>query len=207
MGLLSAEREAILRAVPHDAAQSGALRFTERMTRVLTVPLKYQIQRALREFPELESQPITVGLTRSSGVDGIAYAEQSLIRLHVRRGRVSSFTIGHELTHLLQTPGLGIVPSGEIPCDIWTLARSEVFLDGKPGYLPIPCRREDWSHHAHAVRRLCLRAIEERRRNRRYMVWLQHHIRAYFARPVPLTLFDMGGHSTASPVDRMLHDV
>ena len=88
-----------------DAAQSGSLRFTGRMTRVLTAPLKYQIQRALREFPELESQHITVGLTRSSGVHGIAYAEHRLIRLHVRRGRVSSFTIGHELTHLLQTLG------------------------------------------------------------------------------------------------------
>lgn len=83
-----------------------------------------------------------------------------------------------------QTPGLGSVPSGEIPCDIWTLARSDVFLDEKPCYLPIPCRREDWSRHAQAVRRLCLRAIEERRRNRRYMVWLQHHIRAYFGQPV-----------------------
>ena len=39
--------------------------------------------------------------------------------------------------HLLQRPCLGIVPAGEMQCDIWTLARSELFLDEKPCYLEL----------------------------------------------------------------------
>ena len=142
------------------------------MQRVLTADVQHRIERSVAQFPELTSQKITVGLTRSA--DGTAEAEKMVIRLNVRpRKSVSYFTIGHELTHLLQSGGLGLVPSGEIPCDVWTLARCELFLDDRPTYL---CShlwtRQNWPHHAQTARNLCVRAIELRKTNRRYLVWL-----------------------------------
>jgi hypothetical protein len=142
------------------------------MQRVLTADVQYRIERSVAQFPELTGMQITVGLTRSA--DGTAEAENMIIRLNVRqRKSVSYFTIGHELTHLLQSGGLGLVPSGEIPCDVWALARSELFLDDRPSYL---CShlwtRQNWPHYAHTVRTLCVQAIELRNTNRRYLVWL-----------------------------------
>jgi hypothetical protein len=142
------------------------------MRRVLTASVQHRIERSIAQFPELTGRTITVGLTRSA--DGTAEAENMTIRLNVRqRKSVSYFTIGHELTHLLQSGGLGMVPSGEIPCDVWTLARCELFLDDRPTYL---CShlwtQQNWPHQAQTVRNLCLQAIEVRKTNRRYLVWL-----------------------------------
>ncbi len=85
-----------------------------------------------------------------------------------------------------------IGPSGEVQCDIWTLARDPLFLDEKPCYLEVDCDGRKWRRHAHAVRELCRRAIEVRRRNRRYIVWLREQLSAYFGRPDPEqpSLFD-----------------
>ena len=68
----------------------------------------------LGEFPELGDRKVTVGLTATPGVDGLAVADEMLVRLNVNRRRVPYFTIGHELMHLLQRPGLGVVPAGEV---------------------------------------------------------------------------------------------
>ncbi len=163
---------------------------TAPMTAVISPELRYQIGRALEEFPELGDRTVTVGLTAMPGIDGLAVAEEMRVRLNVNRRRVSYFTIGHELMHLLQRPGLGIVPAGEVQCDIWTLARSELFLDEKPCYLELACRRRAWPRHAHTVRRLCRQALDVRRRDRRYILWLTNQLRAHFDGPAPLPLFD-----------------
>ena len=108
-----------------------------------------------------------------------------MIRLNPRRrAGVTYFTIGHELTHLLQWPGPGIIPYGEVQCDIWTLARSELLLDDAPTYLcPHLWTRENWPLCAQPVRELCLRAIELRKSNRRYRMWLEHEIEGKFRTP------------------------
>jgi hypothetical protein len=142
------------------------------MRKVLNADVERRLERSLVEFPELTGLNILVG--RTTCADGTASARRMCIRLNVRRRRpVSYFTIGHELTHLLQSGGLGLVPAGEVQCDVWTLARSELFLDDPPSYL---CShlwsRENWPVHACAVRALCMRAIEIRQSNRRYLVWL-----------------------------------
>jgi len=166
------------------------------MERVATPDLAGRLQRALALFPELDGRKITVGLTSNPRLHGSAEAENWLIRLNpTRRSGSSYFTIGHELTHLLQKPGLGLVPAGEVQCDIWTLARSDLFLDDMPSYLRVPCRRRAWPVHARAVRSLCIRAIDERRRHRLYIVWLEREIRQYFAQPPPITLLDLLGAS------------
>src|SRR5262245_35031019 len=106
-----------------------------------------------------------------------------VIRLNTRqRSGMTYFTIAHELTHLLQKPGLGTVPNGEIQCDIFTLARSPLFMDDMPTYLPgLRCGKREWKHHAAAVRDLCLQAIEIRSFRRTYIAWLTHAIDRYFA--------------------------
>jgi len=152
--------------------------------------LRYQLIRAFREFPELGGRNVTVGLTSMRGVDGLAVPGEMVIRLNATRRRVSYFTIGHELTHLLQRPGLGVIPSGEVQCDIWTLARSDLFLDDRPTYLKVACSAREWPRHAPVVRRLCREALAVRRRDRRYIVWLAQQLRAYFERPIALPLFD-----------------
>ena len=167
---------------------------TAPMAAVATPELVSRLRRALSLFPELGDEPVTVGVTASRKLDGLAYPSERLIRLNpYRRKRVPYFTIGHELTHLVQPPGLALIPSGEVQCDIWTLARDPLFLDEKPCYLELDCDGRKWRRHAHAVRALCLRAIEVRQRNRRYIIWLRAQLADYFGRPVPAqpTLFGM----------------
>jgi hypothetical protein len=149
------------------------IHYTKSMLPVVTPELHDRLECSLNEFPELAHERITVGRTRSAA--GIAEAGNMLIRLYVSRRRpVSYFTIGHELTHLLQSDGLKLVPSGEIQCDVWTLARSEVFLDDRPYYLGGRLWSDsNWPRHAHSVRQLCIQAIELRRTNRQYLAWLK----------------------------------
>src|SRR5712692_7604191 len=91
-----------------------SFQYTVPMQHVLTADVQHRIERSVAQFPELTGKKITIGLTRSA--DGTADAENMIIQLNVRRHTsVSYFTIGHELTHLLQSGGLGMVPSGEIP--------------------------------------------------------------------------------------------
>ncbi len=163
------------------------------MAAVATPELVSRLERALALFPELGDEPVTFGVTASRKLDGLAYPTERLIRLNpYRRRMVTYFTIGHELTHLVQPPGLALIPSGEVQCDIWTLARDPLFLDEKPCYLEVDCDGRTWRRHPHAVRELCRRAIEIRQRNRRYIVWLHEQLSAYFGRPDPEqpSLFD-----------------
>jgi hypothetical protein len=116
------------------------------------------------------------------------------IRLKVRK--LTYQTIGHELTHLLQ--GLAYahrssarsadftkIPSGEKQCDIWTLARHELFCDDAPTYLRLPrVMRESWPAYAAAVRALCIQAIDKRKSHRCYIHWLEAEIRALAKTPL-----------------------
>lgn len=158
------------------------------------------LQAALRFFPELQGKVITVGYTRahlgSALIPRDSEAELT-IRLKVRK--LSYNTIGHELTHLVQglsrllilnskkeNRGLshlnssltdGRIPSGEKQCDIWTLARSELFCDEAPTYLKLPAViRANWPSYAGSVRALCVAAIAKRATHRLYIRWLEEEI-------------------------------
>ena len=127
-------------------------RLTQRVVRMLN--------RSLRQFPELRNLEVRVGHTRTKL--GVAFIPTRLrlplyIRLRVRG--LTYNTIGHELTHLLQgltklpppagAPAWEPLPGGETQCDIWTLARSEIFCDDAPTYLRMPrAVRENWRHYA-----------------------------------------------------------
>ncbi|MFQ5695314.1 MAG: hypothetical protein ACE5HB_04935 [Terriglobia bacterium] len=165
--------------------------YTGPLREVLTPALKSKIERSYAEFPELARQRVVVGLTKKRGLDAYAVGEDFCIRLRVRRrAPVSRFTIGHELTHLLQKPGLGLIPEGEVQCDIWTLARSKLFLDESPSYLDLPSSIEsNWGRHARRVHELCRQALEVRKANRRYIVWLRQKLREHLTGPRQLDLF------------------
>ena len=162
------------------------------MAKRLTPRVRRMLEDSLLRFPELEGKNITVGYTASRGSLGVAYMpadgfDGSMgIRLKVRN--LVYNTIGHELTHLVQ--GLSLraqkrspmdrtrIPGGEKQCDIWTLARCDLFCDDAPTYIKLPCEvRENWSHYAPAVRSICIAAIEKRSHYRFYIRWLEDQIR------------------------------
>src|SRR5438034_5330733 len=113
------------------------IQFTAPMKKAITPELTQKIERSLGYFPELQGHTVKIGLVARSNAHGYADAGNMVIRLNTReKSGTSYFTIAHELTHLLQKPGLGIVPNGEVQCDIFALARSSLFTDDMPTYLP-----------------------------------------------------------------------
>ena len=148
----------------------------------ITRPLKKQRRRdellvrmaaCLRHFPELADRKVTVGVTRAA--EGITVFEDFTVRFNLRQGVPSHYTIGHELTHLLQA--LRLVPQGEVQCDIWTLARGRLFTDELPCYLQMPPKiRRNWRRYSVRVGYLCQRAISERSTRRTYILWLKHEL-------------------------------
>jgi len=165
--------------------------YTAPMKKRLTPRAKRMLEDSLRFFPELDGKTISVGYTRGNlGVAFVAVEEGATssmgIRLKVRN--LVYNTIGHELTHLVQglyhegrrreSREATRIPGGEKQCDVWTLARSELFCDDAPTYLRVPREvRENWSRYARLIRSLCIAAIERRRTQRYYLRWLEEQIR------------------------------
>ena len=162
--------------------------FTPQMEKRLTPRAVRMLKRSLRQFPELRNLEVRIGHTRTKL--GVAFIPTRLrlplyIRLRVRG--LTYNTIGHELTHLLQgltklpppdgSPAWDPLPGGETQCDIWTLARSELFCDDAPTYLRMPrAVRDNWRHYAGQVRSLCVEAIRQRPVHRTYIRWLESRI-------------------------------
>ncbi len=165
------------------------IELTRPMQKHMTPILMRRIECALAEFPELEPYTLRVGIVLNSNDHGSADSRNFVIRLNTRaKSGMTYFTIAHELTHLLQKPGgLGTVPYGEVQCDIYALARSALFTDDMPTYLPgLRCKRRAWIHHSAAVRELCMQAIEIRKVRRTYITWLSQAIDQYFSGPILL---------------------
>lgn len=166
--------------------------FTPLMKKRLTRQARIMLGISLRHFPDLRGKTITVGYTRANLGAAIVPRPNRpdprlMIRLKVRK--LTYNTIGHELTHLVQ--GLSRVdqtrgepttrtkiPSGEKQCDIWTLARSQLFCDDAPSYLKLPHSvKENWAYYAKSIRALCIAAIKKRETHRFYIRWLESQIR------------------------------
>ena len=148
------------------------------------------LERSLSRFPELQGRTITVGLTRRNLGSAVLVRKASEIKLTIRLNvrKLSYQTIGHEFMHLSQglarerielRRGRGTkIPSGEKQCDVWTLARSQLFCDDPPTYLRLPKEaRENWRRYARPTRSLCIAAIITRETNRFYIRWLETEIR------------------------------
>ena len=158
------------------------------MKKRLTRRAQDMIARSLPHFPELNGKTITVGYTRKHlGSASIIYRAGKIARLIIRLKvrKLTYQTIGHELTHLVQalmrgdrphidSIDMSKIPYGEKPCDIWTLARHELFCDDPPTYIKMPrIMRERWLDYAEPVRRLCIAAIQQRITRRLYIQWLE----------------------------------
>jgi hypothetical protein len=163
--------------------------FTAPMKKRITRKVVRMLNESGELFPELKDTSVTVGYTRTKA--GVALIPlEAHVPLHIRlqvRG-LSYNTIGHELTHLVQGvsrfPSVsgGVLreplPGGEIQCDIWTLARGELFCDEAPVYIKLPgIVRDHWTDYAKAVRCLCIAAIQKRTTHRTYIRWLESQIR------------------------------
>ena len=179
-----------------EAPPAAPFKLTALMRKRLTERARQMIENSLAHFPELNGKMITVGYTRRHlGSATVTYRKGAIaglaIRLKVRK--LTYQTIGHELTHLLQglchaerarSANPAKIPSGEKQCDIWTLARHELFCDDAPTYLRLPrVMRESWQAYAAAVRALCLSAIDKRKTHRRYIHWLETEIRVLAKAP------------------------
>ncbi|MCY4485575.1 MAG: hypothetical protein OXF11_00440 [Deltaproteobacteria bacterium] len=164
------------------------LSFTPQMEKRLTRRAARMIEQSVRQFPELRNMKIHVGHTKAKlGVAFIPRAFRPPLYIRLRVRGLTHNTIGHELTHLLQgltklPPPEGVsawepVPIGETQCDIWTLARSDLFCDDAPTYLRMPrAVRENWRDYARRVRSLCVEAIRQRPVRRTYIRWLESQI-------------------------------
>jgi hypothetical protein len=148
------------------------------------------LERSLSRFPELQGHTIAVGVTRANLGSAVLIRKASEIKLTIRLNvrKLSYQTIGHEFMHLsqglarerieLRRGPAAKIPGGEKQCDVWTLARSQLFCDDPPTYLRLPKEvRENWRRYARPIRSLCIAAIKKRQTNRFYIRWLESEIK------------------------------
>jgi hypothetical protein len=184
-------RSAFKVALPSIYLHPVPLKLTPLMKKRLTRRAQEMIARSLPHFPELNGKTITLGYTRRHlGSASIMYHRGKITRLIIRLKvrKLSYQTIGHELTHLVQAlarldrsktawSDLSKIPHGEKQCDIWTLARHELFCDDPPTYIKIPrVVRERWLDYSEPVRSLCIAAIQKRSSQRLYIQWLEKEL-------------------------------
>lgn len=152
------------------------IEFSRQAQQAFAQEFKTRIMQIYDLFPELQDKRISCGLLKKRGwVEGTATGWTSPPGLRLRPN-VSSYTIAHELTHLVQGNGSGI-PHGEVACDIWTLDRLPAeLLDQRPYYL-LKNSRCDWKKNKGALKELCRQAIQVRKTRRTYIVWLRGQIK------------------------------
>ena len=102
----------------------------------------------LARFPELDPLDFELDvLPSSSRLLGLAEQDRDPPRIRLRPAKSTNptltYTIPHELTHLLQFP-LRLVPDGERSCDVYAMARAGDRFLVPPGYVRVPTgARED----------------------------------------------------------------
>jgi hypothetical protein len=93
------------------------------------------------------------------------------------RPKASRYIISHELTHLVQGNGSGI-SHGEVACDIWIISRLPVeLLDQRLYYLLARRHSRLEKEQGCSQGALCLHAIELRKPQRTYIVWLRSQLK------------------------------
>lgn len=131
----------------------------------------------LPRFPELDGLEFELDLLPSSSwLLGLADGDRRVPRIRLRPARPTNptltYTIPHELTHLLQRP-LGTVPQGERSCDLFAMARAGDRFGVAPGYLRVPrSARLAWAGWASTAADLAREAVRRRSRGERtYIAW------------------------------------
>jgi hypothetical protein len=162
------------------------IRFTKMANASFTEKYKLRIIDVFKYYPELNSEIVCVGwITPRGWARGSAISScdvNKTLKISLQPNE-KNFTIAHEFTHLLQAKkkeGELKIPSGERPCDVWTLARLPLeLLDDFPSYITMSYQaRKQWHDIKAKVRELALQAIELRKTKRRYIEWLEDEIRS-----------------------------
>src|SRR2546427_7738638 len=128
-------------------------------------------------FPELDGLDFEMDLLPySSRYLGLTDHDRSPPRVRLRPARPTNpsltYTIPHELTHLLQRPA-GFAPMGERSCDVYAMARAGTHMLVPPGYVRVPmAAREDWRRWNASAAALARDAIRQRDEGlRTYIAW------------------------------------
>lgn len=134
-----------------------------------------RVLEVLDHFPELAGKhlryrwaPKLLSSRAYVSNDVLSFAEQT----------PSYHIIAHETMHVVQGIRLG-VPCGERSCDLYTIARHDLFNDSPPCYLRIPVFDTISMYEIvkPVMRPLAIQAIEERARgNRQYLIWWERRI-------------------------------
>lgn len=142
-------------------------------------------------FPELRGTVVELDLLPSSSwLLGLADGMRPIPRIRLRPARPTNptltYTIPHELTHLLQRP-LGLLPQGERSCDLFAMARAGERFRVAPGYVRVPrSARLAWPSWAWEAADLAREAVRRRSRGERtYIAWWEATFRARATHRVP----------------------
>src|SRR3990170_2353588 len=152
-------------------------------------PLADLVQYFLPRFPELDATDFELDLLpTSSRLLGLAEQGRDPPRIRLRPARPTNptltYTIPHELTHLLQVP-LRLVPDGERSCDVYAMARAGDRFLVPPGYVRVPPgAREDWDRWSLTAAVLARAALTQREEGTRtYVAWWERSFRALVEPP------------------------
>ena len=138
----------------------------------------------LPHFPELDDLDFELDLLPSSSrYLGLTDHDRRPPRIRLRPARPTSpsltYTIPHELTHLLQRPA-GEAPLGERSCDLYAMARAGHRFLFAPTYLRVPRPAwEEWERWRVSATALAREALRQRGEGRRtYIAWWESSFRA-----------------------------
>ena len=137
----------------------------------------------LPRFPELDGLEFELDLLPSSSwLLGLTDGSRRVPRVRLRPAQPTNptltYTIPHELTHLLQRP-LRLVPQGERSCDLYAMARAGDRFRVPPGYVRVPpASRREWSRWAVIAMDLATDALRLKVAGERtYIVWWERRFR------------------------------
>ncbi|HYS71935.1 MAG TPA: hypothetical protein VEM95_05890, partial [Thermoplasmata archaeon] len=140
------------------------------------------VQSFLPRFPELDETEFELDLLPSSSwLLGLAEQDRAPPRIRLRPARPTNptltYTIPHELTHLLQVP-LRLVPGGERSCDLFAMARAGDRFLVPPGYVRVPpAARRDWDRWSMTAAVLARAALVRRSEGTRtYIAWWERSL-------------------------------
>lgn len=157
--------------------------YTRPLLKASTIEYRAELESKFRQsislFPELNPRTVKFGLRTTCVASASTYQfedNRDFMLFGVNPvDPLKFYTMGHELTHFMQV--ISDIPAGEKQCDVWTIAKSDLFLDKPPRYIDISTAiRKDWNLYRDEIRRLSIEAIEMRKSERRYIFWLEGKI-------------------------------
>ena len=157
--------------------------YTKPLLKASTIEYRTELESKFRQsislFPELNPKTVKFGLRNTCVASANTYQfkdNRDFMLFGVNPvDPLKFYTMGHEITHFLQA--ISDIPAGEKQCDVWTIARDELFLDKPPRYIDIPTViRKDWDSYKDEIRSLVIEAIEMRKSERCYIFWLEGKI-------------------------------